>query len=261
MNSFDLGPVTITGDLLAVLLVAGVALLLLLLFTRRRPAGEGSEPRPLPAFALLQRQIGQAVENGSQIHVGLGRASLVDRRSSATIAGLQVLDSLAEESCANDTPPIITVGEGTILPAAQDKLYHAYARAERLRDFVPETVRFVADAGRPLVYAAGAADAVDNENVSANVLVGHFGAELALLTEAGARRQTEQSIGSDDPLALAIGAATTEHLLVGEEFLAAGAYLERRPNQLAALQVQDVLRLVLALTVVGAAAYQLLLGG
>jgi hypothetical protein len=265
MTSFtiDLGFLTLSAAQLAIVGVALLAFFLHQLLTRRlrkELSGSGTERlRPLPPFELLKRQIGQAVESGSQVHVGLGRGGLAGRRSMGSVAGLQVLDSLAEESCANDTPPIITVGEGTLLPAAQDTIYRAYAQAGRLRDFVPDTARFMADAGQPLVYAAGAADAISSEEVTSNILMGYFGAEMALLTEAASRRRTEQIVGSDDPTALAIGAATTENLLVGEEFLAAGAYLEREPGQIAALRTQDVLRVLLALGIVGYALYQLLL--
>ena len=46
------------------------------------------------------------------------------------------------------------------------------------------------------------------------------------------------------PTSLAVAAAVTEDLLLGEEMFAAGAYLHGEPAQIASLQLQDILRVI-----------------
>jgi hypothetical protein len=88
-------------------------------------------------------------------------------------------------------------------------------------------------------------------------LVGRFGQEIAIMAEAGTRENMPQVLGSDDPVALALATAVTDDVLIGEELLAAGAYLEGTTSQLAALRVQDLLRLLIAVSILGLAVYQL----
>jgi hypothetical protein len=65
-------------------------------------------------------------------------------------------------------------------------------------------------------------------------------------------------IGTDNPGALAVAAAVTDHLLIGEELFAAGAYLEGKPAQVASLQLQDLLRLIIILAILGLAVSRLI---
>ncbi|MCZ7669319.1 MAG: hypothetical protein M5U34_20155 [Chloroflexi bacterium] len=93
-----------------------------------------------------------------------------------------------------------------------------------------------------------------------NVLVGQFGAEIGIVTEVAGQHDVNQIIGSDDPQALAIAMTATEDVMIGEELLAAPAYFEGSPFQIASLQVQDLLRLVISVTILGAIIYNWVLG-
>lgn len=236
--------------------VAGIGLLLILstLAIRR---GRTVQLRPLSAYTAVREEIGRAVESGSQIHLTLGQAGLTSVASPTSIAALTVLDALAKDGCANATPPRVTVGEGTLLPAAQDSLLRAYHDAQFTSGFEPGAAEFIASDTEPFAYAAGVTSVAHQQSVSNNVAVGRFGAEIALIAAAAERKNPGQVIGTDDPVALALAAAVTPNLLIGEELLAAGAYLEGEPGHLATVQVQDLVRLLLAGAILGLAVYQL----
>jgi hypothetical protein len=121
-------------------------------------------------------------------------------------------------------------------------------------------VEFVAAAASPMSYAAGVSDTVQHSNAGSNLLMGHFGAEIGLILEAAGRENMDQIVGSDDPVALAIGSVMSDDLLIGEELFAAGAYLKGSPSQLASLQVQDILRLIVGAAILLFAIINLLLG-
>ncbi len=244
---------------LALLLIGTVAIAIFAV-SRRLQRGEGPALRPLSGYTALKGQVGRAIESASKLHISLGRAGLTESLSPASIAALSVLNRLAEDGCANDTPPLTTVGSGTLLPLAENNLRHAAAYAGSSVGIPPGTVRFIASETDPFAYAAGVAAVVQQEKVLGNVMVGHFGQELAIVTEVAGRRDVNQVIGSDDPLALAVAAPVTSNIMVGEELLAAPAYLEGEPHQVASLQVQDVLRLLLGATILGLAVYRLVMG-
>ena len=89
------------------------------------------------------------------------------------------------------------------------------------------------------------------------MLVGRLGPEVAFMAEAGRQKQVEQVIGSNNPAALAVATAVTDNVLIGEELLAAGAYLEENPDQLAAVQLQDILRWIIVIAIMAIAIIEL----
>lgn len=238
-------------------IVIGAGLLMAILTLRRRRKTTAVPLRPLPSYDAIRAQVGEAVESGNQLHITLGQASLASIASPTSIAALTVLDTLAREGCANATPPLVTVGEGTLLPAAQDSLLSAYNAADFTSGFEPGAAQFIAHDTDPFTYAGGVTSIIHRDQVSNNVAVGRFGSELALIAAAAGRENVGQVIGSDDPIALALATAATDQVLIGEELLVAGAYLEGKPGQIASLQTQDILRLLIILTILGLAIYQL----
>jgi hypothetical protein len=92
-----------------------------------------------------------------------------------------------------------------------------------------------------------------NENVSANIMIGHFGSEVALLADA-AERENVLVIGASDNLAgQAVLFANTQDALIGEELFATGAYLGAGASHVSSLTVQDVLRWLIIITLLGGA--------
>lgn len=242
------------------LLIAIIIGAVLFLFTRRIQDGHQVGLRPLSGFESLTSQIGRAVESGRRVHFSLGRAALNRSTSPTSLAALSALDYLAEDGCASDVPPIVTVGDATLLPAAQDQLRGAYTEAGRSKDFSNTMVEFVAADTSPMTYAAGVSYTVQHSNIGSNLLMGHLGPEIGIILEAAGRENMDQIVGSDDPTALAVGAAMSDDLLIGEELFAAGAYMKGEPAQLASLQIQDILRLIIAAAVFLFALINLLLG-
>ncbi len=250
----------------AVLILSGIVVtaLLLLYFTRRQQRlqedGRFTPLRPLPAYADLSTQLGEAIEAGKPLHISLGQAGLAGAAAPTSVAAVHVLDRLAQEGCASGSPPLTTVGEGTLLPIAQDSLRRAYADTGRLSDYKPTMSQFVAADTDRYVFAGGVGSVIQQNKAGGNVMVGRYGPEIVIAAEAASRQKINQVIGTDDPSALAAATAVTDKLLVGEELFAAGAYLEGSPSQIAGLQVQDILRAVIAVAILLLAIIQFLTG-
>lgn len=243
--------------LLIILLAIIAIVLVLLVLTRSLQNGRTIPLRPLTGYMALAGQLGRAIESGRRLHVSLGRGSLVSAANPTSIAAANILDRLAQDGCANATPPLTTVGEGTLLPLAQASVRRACDDAGRPGDLETATVQFIATDSDPFAYAGGVTAVLQQNRIASNVLAGRFGLEVAIMAEAASRQEMEQVIGTDDPVALAVATAVTNNVLIGEELFVAAAYLEGHASQLATVQLQDILRWLIILTILGLSVYQL----
>jgi hypothetical protein len=238
-----------------VLLTLSVLVLMVLLILRGR---KGTPPsvRPLPAFQDLRTEAGYAAESGGAIHIALGNGGLYGEDAVTSLAGLQVVEALADAAVSYDAPPIITVGDPTLLPLAQDILRRAYERNGLIEMYNPSRVRFVAPS--PIAYAAGAANVTTTENITANMMAGAFGAEVSLIADAGARRDLPQLAAVAAPAAIGALYPITDRLAMGEELYAAGAQVTEERPYLVSLVAQDILRVILVLAIFGSTVLALL---
>lgn len=233
-----------------VLFAAG--LMLALSFLRRKSSVAF---RDLPAFARLRHAVGRVVEDGTRLHVSLGRGGLTTPQGAAALAGLGLLRRLAGLTSASDHPPVATSGESVVAVLSQDTLQSSFQA-------VSPGAAFDITAGRlagltPFSYAAGALPVIYDENVSATVLMGNFGVEAALLTDAAERANSYLLAASDHLPAQAALYASAPDALIGEELFAEGAYNDGGPLHAASLTVQDVLRWLLIAALLAGAALKL----
>src|SRR5574340_211193 len=164
------------------LIVASILLLLVLTALGRKSTGNF---RSIPAFSRLQRAMGLSVEEGTRLHVSLGRGGLLSGRGAVSLAGLSMLRSLAERTSVGDLPPVATTGEPALALLSQDTLKAGYQAAGAIDLYQPTTGRLAG--ATPFSYAAGTMSIVRDENISANLLIGDFGPEVALITDASTR--------------------------------------------------------------------------
>jgi hypothetical protein len=205
--------------------------------------------RDIPAYTRLRRAIGRVVEDGTRLHVSLGRGVLTTSQSASALAGLTLLRRLAELTSAGDQPPIATSGDAALTFLSQDVLQTA-SQTSAQGTYDPTAGRLTGLT--PFSYAAGAMPAIRDENISANVLMGNFGVEAALLTDAAERENTFTLAASDNLTAQAVIYASAQEPLIGEELYAAGAYMNAGPLHASSLIVQDILRwLIIIVILVG----------
>lgn len=239
MNSYGL------LGLIFVLVFLGLMITSAVLLRQR----EGLILREISAFARLQRAIGLAVEAGSRLHISLGRGQLISTQSAIGYVGLSILDRIARSTSISDRPPVATSGEGTLGILSQDTQRGA---AKTLGvEFDPMRGRITGLS--PYSYSAGTLSLIEEEDVGANMLIGSFGSEVGLITEAAERSESMTLGGTDNLSGQAVLFASAQEPLIGEETYAGGAYLGVGPMHIASLYAQDILRWVLiGLIVIGA---------
>jgi hypothetical protein len=232
----------------------GLAAILLLVFSfvrRKTPA----VLRRIEAYERLNRAVGLAVENGTRLHISLGRGNLFTARGGSALAGLALLRRIAERTSVSDRPPLATSGDATLAILSQDTLLSGYRAAGAEEQYRFSTGRLTGLA--PFSYAAGTMPIARDENVSASVVMGDLGAESALIAESADREGTSLIAASDDLSAQAIFYASAQDPLIGEELFAGGAYTGAGATHEASLNVQDVLRWLIILGVLAGSALKL----
>lgn len=229
---------------LGLLVFAAILLLGLTLWRRRSPASF----RLIDAYERLNRSVGLAVENGTRLHISLGRGNLFTARGGSALAGLAMLRRLAERTSVSDRPPVVTSGDASLAILSQDTLQSGYRAAGAEEQYRFSTGRLTGLT--PFSYAAGAIPTIHDENVSANIIMGDLGTESALLAEASDRENTSLIAASDNLSAQSVFYASAQAPLIGEELFAAGAYVGAGAAHDASLNVQDILRWLIILALI-----------
>ncbi len=227
---------TVLGILGFVIVFISAALMVVFSLLKRK-----SPPvfRDIPAYARMRHAVGRVVEDGTRLHVSLGRGSLATPQSASGLAGLILLRRLAELTSAGDEPPIATSGNSGMTILSQDML-HAASQVSAQGAYDPTLGRLTGLT--PFSYAAGTMSTIQDENISANIFIGNFGVESALMIEAAERENTFTMAGSDNLTAQAVMYASVQEPLIGEELFAAGAYNDAGRMHISSLTTQDILR-------------------
>jgi hypothetical protein len=234
---------------LFILVVSAFFLMMVTLWKRKSPA----KLREIPALSQLYRMLGLSVEDGSRLHISLGSGKLLDASGGSALAGLAMLRYIAERTSVSDKPSVTSAGDPVLGLLSQATLKAGYEAAG-----VEEA--FSSTAGRvtglsSFGYAAGAMQISQNENVSVNIMIGHFGPEVALIADAAERENVAVVGASDNLTGQAVLFANTQDALIGEELFSTGAYLGAGVSHTASLTVQDILRWLIILSLlVGAVA-------
>lgn len=232
---------------IGIVVIAGVLLALLTLFSGRSPFSF----RSILAFLRVRRAASLVVEDGTRLHVSIGSANLLTPSAASALAGLVLIRHLGELTSLSDHPPMTTTGSATLNLLAQDTLRTAHEAVATEQAFDMNNGRLTGLT--PLSYVAGVMPAIKDERISTNVIIGNFGPEVGLLTEAADRQKSPIIAASDSLPAQAVLYATTHEPLIGEELFAAGAYTQAGPSHAASLLVQDILRWFIILALLGGA--------
>lgn len=252
-----------------IIVAAAAASLILTQFARRR--GELFPVRAIAAYDAIPTMVGIAIEAGRPLHLSIGSAGLGGAETPLTLATADLLYEVSRRAATGSVPPILTLSNTTALPLAYSTLRRAYRSRGRLDRLDGASVRWFPAGARSLAFAAALTGVMGYERVSGNVLVGSFGAELALALDKATRRQNVIAASSQLE-GQAAAWALADYPLIGEEMFVGGAYLNPdSAGRRAAVRALDLLRwaLIIGLLIAAAntlrepvaAALQRLLGG
>jgi hypothetical protein len=172
------------------------------------------------------------------------------------LIGLVILQRIARAALVSDRPPVATSGEGTLAILSRDTLRSSYQARGAPEEYDPTLGQLTGLT--PFSYAAGTLPIVYGNQISANIMAGHFDSEVALITDASERTGSLTLAGSDSIPAQSVLFATAQEPLIGEELYASGAYLLAGRMHVASLRAQDFLRWVLVVVILAGVTLKLL---
>lgn len=212
--------------------------------------------RPIKAYEKIEKEITVSVEDGTQLHISLGRGGITGPESAAGLAGLSLLKQVIEKSSMCDHPPVASTGNPVLSILAQDTIQgssQAISLAEQGKNPSGELTGVT-----PFSYAVGTLTTIRDDNVSANVHTGWFGNEIIWLTTAGERQSSPTIAGTAQLPAQAVIYASASDPLIGEELYAGGAYLGAGKMHEASITTQDVVRWIIIVLILVSVLFNLL---
>ena len=206
--------------------------------------------RKITGLEALEEAVGRATEIGRPITYTTGLGGIRDQYLYQTIAGLNILGYTAELAAKYDAELIYFPYDPTIMPMAVDVMEQAYIRAGKEDKFNPESIQYLG--GDQFPWAFGVLGAMYREQSAANIHMGPFWAESLILAEAGFYTGAIQIAGTANYHQIHFFVVAADYALIGEELMAAGAYLSKDPTQIGSLWGADFGKITtLALIVIG----------
>ena len=205
--------------------------------------------RRVPAIDAIEEGIGRATELGKPVIASCGMApSGID---ASTVAGLGMLTYIAKLCARNDVRLMSPMGGSeesyTTMELARDLVETQYKLEGKPEAFNIDDMPFLS--GRQFAWASAYCGMMLREKPATNIMVGVQYASAVYISEVGHEVGAMVISGTTYLANIACLAASSDYVMIGEEMLAAGAYLSRAPGQLATIRTQDIIKAVLMILV------------
>jgi hypothetical protein len=216
-----------------------------LLYTRWAKQGMKLFIRKIAGLDAVEEAVGRATEMGRPVLFVPGLQELDEIQ---TIAGISILGRVARITAQYETPLVVPVRYPLVLAASQEVVEQAYREVGREDAYNKDTVQYVA--GEQMAFAATVNGMMMRDRPAANIFMGAFFAESLLLAETGNAAGSIQIAGTAQPEQLPFFIAACDYTLMGEELYAASAYLSHEPLLLGGLKGQDMMKVLIVLSII-----------
>ena len=221
---------------------------LLFFFLRRARRGKPLEIRKIAGLEAIDDAVGRSTELGRPILFSLGLEYVTEI---TTLAGLSLLKRVAYKAAEYEAEVIVPNFDPIVMVTAKEVCREGYLEAGRPDLYNDNNVYFLTQ--DQFGYAAGVDGIMLREKPGAVFLQGYFYAESLILAETGHSIGAIQISGTTAVTQLPFFIAATDYTLIGEEMLAASAYLSKDPLALSTIVGEDWAKAVLiVLMAVGA---------
>ena len=210
------------------------------------------ELAPLEAISEL---VNRATELGKPVHYTTGYAGGWGLKDKAIMAGLGILQIVAEKCAVNGTPLINTIAYGELIPIADEAMRTGSIVAGEPEWYNPDMNRFIAQETHS--YALGVVDVLETEKPGASFAIGNFWSEALIITESAASQGIMQVSGCQEYSALPFLIASTDYVLLSPEMYNATAYLTKDKTLVGSIAGEDTLGLLVLVQLVLAVIFSL----
>ncbi|PKO13158.1 MAG: hypothetical protein CVU39_20485 [Chloroflexi bacterium HGW-Chloroflexi-10] len=196
--------------------------------------------RAISAFDKMRQAIGLSIEQGKRLHLSLGRSNITEQSGAASLVALSTLEKVSQQSTLSDKPPVTTSGSGDLAILSQDIIQASYRSLGQLERYTSD--RCYLTGATNFSYVAGTMQVIAQEDAATQLLIGNFGPEIALMTDAADRKNGFSFVATDNLQGQATAYACADELLLGEEMFAIPSFISNERKQRSYLHIQDILR-------------------
>jgi hypothetical protein len=209
------------------------------LFIYLARSGRDLKIRKVAGLEAVEEAVGRATEMGRDV---LFIPGIQDINDIQTVAGLIVLNRVAELTAEYDAGLDVPTTRSLVMTTARETVEAAYIKAGRPDLYNPDNIYYLTD--EQFGFVAGVTGKMVREKPAACFYMGAFYAESLIFAETANSVGAIQIAGTAMPSQLPFFVAACDYVLIGEEFFAASAYLSGEPQQLGSLKGQDVGKLI-----------------
>jgi len=192
--------------------------------------------RKIPAFDAIEEAIGRATELGRPVHITPGTGSLNTQSTGPSLlAGLATVSYTAGICAKLDTPLLVSIGSSDAIALTQSLIKQAYMLEGNPEGYDDNIIHYFPgrDTGvYTLAFTNSVMGLMSREKPAANIMIGPFYGEQIALCEIAAREGAITIGGTQAITQMAVFAAISDYVVIGEEIFAAGAYISQDPIQL-----------------------------
>ena len=213
-------------------------------YIRKARSGGQIYVRRIPALASVNEAVGRATEMGRACVFIPG---IMDIDDIQTLAGLNILGSVARKTAVYDTDLKVPCAKSMVLSTAQDVVKESYLRTGHPDTYDEGSIYYVTD--DQFAFAAGVNGMLVRQKPAAIMMLGTFYAESLLIAETGNHIGAIQIAGTAESSQLPFFIAACDYVLIGEELFAASAYMSNDPLLLGSLKGQDIGKIFIIITI------------
>jgi hypothetical protein len=241
-------PFIASGRSLGLIIVVSMFFVILYLMTLKKEIFI----RRIAGLDAIEEAVGRAAEMNKPVICSYGVAQT--GFDHFTLAGLAILARVAELTAKTGTRLIVPTGGSDqslpTRPIAEEIVKTAYTMAGRPEAFTPNDIPFLT--GQQYPYTGGYVGIIQRVKPAAIISVGSHSNENLNIVDTGRSIGAITIANCHSITNTTIVACAADYFLIGEEVMAAAAYLSNDVSQKACIKCQDVFKVIaIILMVVG----------
>jgi hypothetical protein len=201
--------------------------------------------RKIAGLEAIEEAVGRATEMGKPVFYTPGFGDVSGTTAAPSLAGLDLLGYVGKLTARYDTRLEVSVGHPNSYTLAQEVLRNAYLSEGRPDSYNDEIIRFTSEI--QFAYTAATLGMIQRGKPATCFFTGYFAAEAIILSEAAAAIGAMAIAGATNHFQIPFFAAACDYTMIGEEFLAAGAFISKDPNRIGGVAGQDYVKAIAAL--------------